>query len=93
MPFDLPLPSRWKKGYRVKIREKEVVESPHATILQGTVAYRINLRTGEFMDEDPNPKDVPKELLSYLRSKDVWNQLCKEWDKKYPNNPVGISDE
>lgn len=89
MPFDLPLPAPLKQArWRVKIREKESREPPHVTLLRGTQAWRINLRTGAFMDRLPDPDDVPRELLDYVKAKANWKLLCDEWDKKYPDNPV-----
>lgn len=47
MAYALPLPDEWKKnGWRVKIRDDERVEPPHATILHKTRAWRLSLRTG-----------------------------------------------
>ena len=87
MPFDLPLPAGLKKArWRVKIREKESREPPHVTVLRGTKAWRINLRTGRFMDRLPNPDELPQDLLDHVTAN--WELLCDEWDKKYPDNPV-----
>lgn len=58
------------------------------TILQRTKAWRINLRTKEFMDAVPDPAEVPNELIELIRSEAIWNQLCDEWDRKYSANPV-----
>jgi hypothetical protein len=89
MPFNLPLPISLKKArWQVKIREKESREPPHATILRGTQAWRINLRTGEFMDRLPHPDDVPQELLNHVTAEANWERLCEEWDRKYPHNAV-----
>lgn len=94
MPFDLPLPPRLRKArWKVKIREKETREPPHVTILRGTDAWRIDLRTGEFMDRLPDPGDVPEELIAYVLADDNWRLLCDAWDAKYPNNPVSGDDE
>lgn len=90
MPFSLRLPPSFSQaGWKVKIREKETREPPHVTVLRKTDAWRIDLRTGKFMDQHPDPLDVPQRLLDHIRSKDVWKKLRGEWDKKYPNNPVG----
>ena len=89
MPFDLPLPAPLRTArWRVKIREKENREPPHLTILRGTHAWRINLRTGDFMDRQPDPGDVPEEVLHHVKEENNWKLLCDEWDKKYPRNPV-----
>jgi hypothetical protein len=92
MPFELPLPGRLKQArWKVKIREKESREPPHVTILRGTQAWRINLRTGQFMDSQPNPDDVPQDVLDQIRQH--WQRLCDEWDRKYPRNRVQETPE
>ncbi|MEX1039897.1 MAG: hypothetical protein WDZ51_04665 [Pirellulaceae bacterium] len=81
--------ARWK----VKIRDKETREPPHATIIHGTRAWRIDLRTGEFMDSRPDPSEVPTELVNFIRQDDTWQRLRREWDRMYPNNPVTESED
>ena len=89
MPFDLPISERLKRArWKVKIREKESREPPHVTILRGTMAWRIDLRTGEFMDRIPDPADIPEELLTLIHKAYSWKQLQQEWDRKYPANPI-----
>lgn len=89
MPIDFPLPMSLKRaGWKVKIREKETREPPHVTILNGTQAWRVNLRTGKFMDTRPDPAGVPVEIVSLIEEPDTWNSICSQWDKKYPKNPV-----
>ncbi len=89
MPFDLPVPEWLKQArWKVKIREKETREPPHVTILRGTQAWRIDLRSGEFMDCIPDPADVPEELLTLIHKAYSWKQLQQEWDRKYPANPI-----
>jgi hypothetical protein len=89
VPFDLPLPAALRKArWKVKIREKESREPPHVTILRGTQAWRIDLRAGEFMDQQPDPSDVPEEIIAFVKEEENWSLLCEEWDRKYPTNPV-----
>lgn len=89
MPFELPLPPELKRArWKVKIRELERREPPHVTILRGTQSWRLNLRTGEFLDRRPDPREVPPKLLEHVRSAVPWKQLCDEWNRKYPDNPV-----
>lgn len=76
-----------------KIRDKENREHPHVTILRGTKAWRINLRTGEFMDDDPNPAEVPRQLVAFIKQQATWQRLRQEWDRMYPNNPVSSDEE
>lgn len=95
MPFELSLPAEFSQSrWKAKIREKETLEPPHVTLLQRTQAWRINLRTGEFMDRQPDPSEVPEALIEFLKGDEVWKQLCEAWDRKYPGNKVGgASDE
>lgn len=93
MPIDFPLPTSLKKaGWKVKIREKETREPPHVTILRGTQAWRVNLRTGEFIDTRPDPDDVPVEIINLIKVPETWTSICREWDKKYPKNSVHETD-
>jgi len=57
------------------------------TVLHRTRAWRCNLRSGRFMDAEPPPGDVPKELVAFIEANMV--RLCAEWDAMYPSNPVG----
>lgn len=94
MAFSLPLTAALKKArWKVKIRDKETREPPHVTILRGTRAWRIDLRTGEFMDDDPDPSDVPPELIEHIKVESTWQRLCDEWDRMYPDNPVAGESE
>ncbi len=87
MPFSLRIPTRLSKaGWKVKIRDKEVREPPHVSIIRRTWTWRLDLRTTEFMDDDPDPTRVPGTLLDYIDKH--WEQICMEWDKMYPENPV-----
>ncbi len=89
MAYRLPLTETLRKArWKVKIRDKETREPPHVTIIRGTDAWRIDLRSGEFMDDVPDPAEVPKELLELIKDENTWQQLCDEWDQMYPNNPV-----
>jgi hypothetical protein len=96
VPFNLPLPASLRQArWKVKIREKESREPPHVTILRGALAWRIDLRTGEFMDDQPDPPEVPDAILALIRADETWRLLCEEWNQMYPTNPVGAdtSDE
>lgn len=93
MPFDFPLPVFLKKaGWKVKIRERETREPPHLTILRRTQAWRVDLRTGEFMDTRPDPNDVPAEIITLIKVPDTWTLICSARDQKYPKNPVHETD-
>jgi hypothetical protein len=91
--FNLPLPESLRKArWKVKIRDKETREPPHVTILRGTKAWRINLRTGEFMDDDPDPAEVPHQIVELI-GEETWQRLQHEWDRMYPSNPVSSEEE
>ena len=92
MPYSLNLPTFFTKaGWKVKVRDKERVETPHATIIRGVRAWRWDLRIGAMMDREPPAKDVPAGLLAILRRNRV--ELCAAWDKMYPLNVVGVEHE
>lgn len=94
MAFNLRLPDALRKArWKVKIRDKETREPPHLTIIRGTEAWRINLRTGEFMDARPDPSDVPGEIVELINEEATWRQLCEAWDEMYAENPVSGDDE
>ena len=91
MPFVLPLSEPWKsRGWKVKIAEKERVEPPHATIYHRTCRWRLGLRSGEFLDEEPDPADVPRDLVTVVREQVP--VLAEAWDRMYPHNPVCSRD-
>ncbi len=94
MAFNFPLPNNLRQArWKVKIRDKETREPPHVTIIRGTKAWSINLRTGQFMDTRPKPSEVPDEIIELIQQQENWQQLCGEWDSMYPNNPVSGDDD
>ena len=87
MAFSLLISANLKnQGWQVKIRDKEIRESPHVTILRKGKPWRWDLREHRFMDKTPAPSDVPEELMAQVR--ESYASLCNEWDKMYPNNPI-----
>ena len=87
MAFSLLLPANLKnQGWQVKIRDKEIREAPHITILRKGKPWRWDLRECRFMDKTPAPSDVPEELMAAVHQNHAF--LCSEWDKMYPNNPI-----
>ena len=94
MAFDLPLPKQLAMaGWKVKIRDKELLEAPHLTIIHKTEAWRIGLRDGAFLDSG-RWKDFPEALHEAVL--EHWDRLCGEWDAAHPNNPVSgkeVSDD
>ena len=85
MAYSLPLPARFKQ-WRVKIHDLELVEPPHVHILRKTESWRLDLRTGEYMDDEPDPSDVPDELRDIIDQN--WAVIQAQWDAMYPENLV-----
>ena len=87
MAFSLKLPEPWaSQGWKVKIRDDERCETPHATVLRKWLGWRLSLRTPEFLDSEPDPREVPAPLTVL-----VWRErerLRAEWNRMYPENPV-----
>ena len=51
MAFSLELPVDLRKaGWKVKIRDRERLEPPHVTIPLKASAWRLDLRTGQFLE-------------------------------------------
>jgi 2'-5' RNA ligase len=87
MAFALAVPIQWaSQGWKVKIRDDERNEVPHATFLRKREAWRMSLRTGAFLDADPDPSDVPRDLAEHVWSKR--HALRRSWNTMYPENPV-----
>jgi hypothetical protein len=92
MAFTLKLPAPWEsQGWKVKVRDKERVEPPHVTIMRKTTAWRWGLRNRQFLDREPDPKDVPNGILGWVR--DSHEVLRDNWDRMYPDNPVAAEPE
>lgn len=87
MAFALGVPVQWaSQGWKVKIRDDERNEVPHATFLRRRQAWRMSLRSGEFLDSEPDPREVPRELADYAWGKR--QALRHSWNAMYPENPV-----
>jgi hypothetical protein len=91
MAFSLKLPKKLARQWAMKIRDRERVEPPHVTVLRKTQAWRLDLRTGEYMDREPEPDDVPSAVRKFIDAN--WEALCEKWDEMYPENPVDSDDE
>jgi len=91
VPFNLDLPEPWtSRGWRVKIRDRERLEPPHVTILQRTRAWRFDLRSGKFLDKDPDPTEVPKDVVNEIVSN--LRRLRQAWDGMFSENPVSSKE-
>ena len=86
--FEVPkhLASKWK----LKIRDKERVEPPHVSVLQGQQCWRWGLRERAFLDKKPPPSDVPDDLVESLEG--IYEEMCTEGDAMYPKNPVSSQE-
>lgn len=92
MTYALMLPERLRRqGWKVKIRNLERGEAPHVTIIFKTRAWRYGLRDLRFLDTSPNPRDVSGEVTDQVR--DRIEVLRREWDVRYPENPIGSVGE
>ena len=93
MAFSLPLSPPWTQArWKVKIFDKENREPPHVTIVRGLQKWRVNLRTGAFMDRYPPPRYVDDAVVQALH--DHGALLQEQWDQICPHNPVeGTDDE
>lgn len=91
MPYDLPLPGSWKP-WKVKIYDNELLcEEPHVTIVFKTTRWRYSLRSRTFLDSEPDPKDVRDGIVRAIEAQ--FETLCKEWDARFPTNPVTEDEE
>ena len=87
MAFQLGLPAPWaSRGWKAKIRDRERMEPPHVSIIFKGNTWRLNLRTGDLLDKEPAPADLPKDLVAVIRSS--FPSLIEAWDRMYPENPV-----
>jgi hypothetical protein len=91
MTFALPLSPEWSsQGWKAKIRDRERLEPPHVTILRKTLAWRLSLRDGAFLDAEPDPRQVPSALVREVRAR--FPLLRAAWDERYPDNPVNSEE-
>lgn len=92
MAYTMTLPAGLRaQGWKVKIRDRERVEPPHVTVMRGTRKWRIGLRDLAFLDGEPPPREVPRELVECVQRERLL--LSGVWDRMYPENPVGGADE
>jgi len=87
MPHELLLPEPWtSQGWKVKIFDVEGPEEPHVTVRFRARAWRVSLRSGNFLDREPPGRDVPEEIVSNVR--DNLAALVTAWDTLHPSNVV-----
>ena len=91
MPFALDLPEALRRaGWKVKIRDRERLEPPHVTIIFKTSAWRIDLRTGHFLERGASWRTIDPRVRTEIVA--AWPLLIAAWDAMYPGNPV-VGDE
>ena len=86
-PFDLPATNK-RAGWKLKIRDKERSEPPHATVIHKTKSWRWDLREQKFMDKKPPARGVPAAIKSFLKKDENHKSMVDAWDKMYPHNKV-----
>lgn len=87
MVYELRLPRIFRdRGWKVKIRNLERTEEPHVTIIWKTRSWRYSIRNTGFMDAEPAPTDVPREVVAHIEEN--LDTLRQQWDRKHPENPV-----
>jgi len=55
-----------QRGWKVKIRDRERLETPHVTLLYKTRAWRFGLRSETFLDTESDPTEVPKDVVDQV---------------------------
>jgi hypothetical protein len=89
MPYELPLlPKLKSEGWKIKVYDNEIREDPHVTIIRKTQHWRWAIRLKTFMDTEPDPKKVPKEILALLT--DEYRSICLGWNEVHPADPVEV---
>ena len=92
MPYDLLLPKTLRRLWKAKIQDKEVLyEEPHVTIWRKGTRWRYSLRRRVFLDPQPDPGEVPAEILDVIEKN--YDELCRQWDERFPTNPVAGEKE
>lgn len=75
-------------GWKAKIRDREVTEPPHVSILWKRKVWRMDLRTKKFMDTSPPARDVPQAVVDALLAPAMFEQMVEAWNEMYPHNQV-----
>jgi hypothetical protein len=92
MAYELRLEEGIRKaGWKVKIRDKEILESPHVTIFSKSRVWRLCLRTGEFLDAGDSWRQIDSQVRRAVTEN--WQSICDAWDELYPENPVQSAND
>ena len=90
--FELPLSRKLaSRRWKVKIWDDEIREHPHLTILWKTNRWRWGIRQKDFLEQDPDPSEIPEEVMKAIEVN--YPLLCKEWNRIHPKNPVVVPEE
>lgn len=86
MPYDVPIPEPLQALWKAKVLDKEVPrEEPHVTIICKK-QRRYAIRTWEFLDVDPPPREVPVEVLNAIQGDEA--NVVAAWNDRHPHNPL-----
>lgn len=78
-----PLQPLWK----VKVFDREVPrEEPHVTIIRKRQKWRYAIRTPEFLDDEPPPREVPAGVLDAIRADHP--NVVAAWNRLHPHNRI-----
>lgn len=91
LPADIKLKCKYKDHWKLKIHDKEEVEPPHVTIYGPGEKWRWDLRDKKFMDKEPPPRDVHKEIVKEVGER--WVEISYEWNLIHADNPVDIDED
>lgn len=92
MPYDMWLPKRLRKLWKIKIQDRETLyEEPHVTIWRKDQKWRYSLRSRCFLDPQPDPAEVPEEILGLIEQQ--FEELCRQWNDRFPQNPVAEEED
>ena len=92
MAFTLEAPEPWASGgWKIKILDREWGEEPDFNFIQKRLLWRFGLRRQTFMDKDPDPREVPAELVGFALKR--LPLLIECWDAAHPRNPVATNED
>jgi len=92
MPYNLQLPKKLRKLWKVKIQDREALyEEPHVTIWRKDQKWRYSLRNRRFLDPQPDPSEVPDEIAELIEAQ--IEELTRQWDERFPQNPVAGEED
>lgn len=87
VPHDVPLPPQLRRLWKVKVLDREVPrEAPHVTVFRKARKWRVAIRDSSFLDTDPPPRDVPREILEAIQADRP--AIVAYWNRVHPSNPV-----